>query len=651
MGIDLQEGYDSIGSSIQKNQKYKQLSNDYKRLKKKYGDAFEKNKKETTSRYNEQKKKFDKWKQKQSNQLDELLKIKFLSANDQFGEVLTNLDPNKLEKYKKGGDLQKYLIGKFITALNDLKPKILELLEEEVLNTAGCSDDQVYQPNQDLYINVKSIDFLRMLKIEPTSKIGEITYEEKVLSYPTSPFPMNKELYNRIQNINQPFSVQYTTDYLGKSTQPLFDIAYTELDNNNVPGNYFKVTPKARVSGQKIKEFIKDYYKTVEIIDFKNIFANLMNILTGAISIEKGDGKGDMGDFYKVFLIIQRILGLCFDGTKEIDVSGTAKVSELDNVDDSFFEFTEIDINFIDATVSDILNGVVEFEECENIKLPVDTTAIVSAVNNLVFVPGSNNSNTINNATNITNSLTDNPDWLPLKINIDLSFIKEFPKAVVFALLSPKTMLPLAIVLKSLQQDTLDKIESYIDFFKKFKDFVVNVISKVFGIFVKIIFDLIVQDIKELVQVIVLDIKNEKVRKTLAIILALTQIILTIAEIVKDVRECKSIIDSLLRLLKLASKGFGSQVPLPLLLATRFLSGFSSTRAYLNVIEEFEKLGIRTGPLPSGAPNKFMAAVKAVIEGVDKEESENGQVQIAVDFLSVTPIGQTIPKVVYGKKI
>ena len=47
MGIDLQEGYDSIGSSIQKNQKYKQLSNDYKRLKKKYGDAFEKNKKET----------------------------------------------------------------------------------------------------------------------------------------------------------------------------------------------------------------------------------------------------------------------------------------------------------------------------------------------------------------------------------------------------------------------------------------------------------------------------------------------------------------------------------------------------------------------------------------------------------------------------
>ena len=34
MGIDLQEGYDAIGSSVQKNQTYKQLSKDYNRLKK-----------------------------------------------------------------------------------------------------------------------------------------------------------------------------------------------------------------------------------------------------------------------------------------------------------------------------------------------------------------------------------------------------------------------------------------------------------------------------------------------------------------------------------------------------------------------------------------------------------------------------------------
>jgi len=652
MGIDIDEGYKSIGDSIQKNQTYKKLSKDYKKLKKKTGDSFEKKKSKITKRLDSSKTKFNKWQKKQNSQLDELLKIKFLSANDLFNEELNKLDPNKLEKYKKGGDVKKYIIGKFITALNELKPKILELLQQEILKTAGCSDDQVYQPNQDLFLNVKSIDFLGMLKIDPTSDIGKITYEGKNLSFPAFPFSMNKELYNRIQNINQDFSVQYSSNYQGKSLQDLFDISYTELNTNtNETGNYFKVVPKQRATGQKIKEFIKDYYQSIEIIDFKNIFANLMNLLTGAISIEKGDGKEDLGEFYKVFIIIQRMLGLCFDGTKEIDVSGTAKVSENDNVDDSFFEFTDLDILFIDQSVSDTLNGVVEFEECENVKLPVDTSAIVNAINNLVFVPGTSNNNTIENATNITGALTQNPDWLPLKINIDDSLIKEFPKAVLLALLSPKVLLPLAIVLLALGNETLNLINSFVDFFKKFKDFAINIVTKIYGIFTKIIFDLVVQDIKQLISTITLDISVEKRKKTVSVIFALTQILLKVVDIVKDIRECKSVIDNLLKLLKLASKGFGNQIPLPLLLATRFLSGFSSTRAYLNIIEEFEKLGIPTGDLPDGSPNEYMIAIKAIIDGIDKEESDNGQVQIAIDPLSITPIGTTLPSVAFGKKL
>ncbi len=652
MGIDIDEGYKAIGGSIQKNQTYKKLTKDYKKLKKKTGDSFEKKKSKITKRLDNSKTKFNKWQKKQNSQLDELLKIKFLSANDLFNEELNKLDPNKLEKYKKGGDVKKYIIGKFITALNELKPKILELLQQEILKTAGCSDDQVYQPNQDLFINVKSIDFLGTLKVDPTSDIGKITYEEKDVSFPSFPFSMNKELYNRIQNINQEFSIQYSSNYQGKSLQDLFDISYTELNTNtNETGNYFKVVPKQRVTGQKIKEFIKDYYQSIEIIDFKNIFANLMNLLTGAISIEKGDGKEDLGEFYKVFIIIQRMLGLCFDGTKEIDVSGTAKVSENDNVDDSFFEFTDLDILFIDQSVSDTLNGVVEFEECENVKLPVDTSAIVNAINNLVFVPGTSNNNTIENATNITGALTQNPDWLPLKINIDDSLIKEFPKAVLLALLSPKVLLPLAIVLLALGNETLNLINSFVDFFKKFKDFAINVVTKIYGIFTKIIFDLVVQDIKQLISTITLDISVEKRKKTVSVIFALTQLLLKVVDIVNDIRECKSVIDNLLKLLKLASKGFGNQVPLPLLLATRFLSGFSSTRAYLNIIEEFEKLGIPTGDLPDGSPNKYLLGIKAIIDGIDKEESENGQVQIAIDPLSITPIGTTLPSVAFGKKL
>jgi hypothetical protein len=110
-------------------------------------------------------------------------------------------------------------------------------------------------------------------------------------------------------------------------------------------------------------------------------------------------------------------------------------------------------------------------------------------------------------------------------------------------------------------------------------------------------------------------------------------------------------VDTYENLLKLLSRSFGDNIPLPLLLASRFLDGYSPTRANINIIGELEKLGIPTGPMPDGSPNKFMLAIKAIVDGVDKEETQNGKVQVACDGFSVTPIGVTIPGFCYGKKL
>ena len=52
--------------------------------------------------------------------------------------------------------------------------------------------------------------------------------------------------------------------------------------------------------------------------------------------------------FTKIMIIMKRIFGLCFDETQEIDVSGISKLSQSDNIDDSFFEFDEMDLKYID---------------------------------------------------------------------------------------------------------------------------------------------------------------------------------------------------------------------------------------------------------------------------------------------------------------
>ena len=636
MALDVNEGFKSVSNKITTNKKYKKIKDDVDKLKKRAGNTFEQAKDKISSPLSSASNNKKRYQKNIRTQLDKLLELKFLSTGS-------------------GSNTKNYLKRIFTKAIQELLPKIQEILNQEIIKAIGCSQDQEYLP-QTFYIRVKSIDLLNLLKDDPTSDTGKVLYESSDILFGQYPFPMNKELYDLIQNINQPYSTQAGSSYKGKSGQELFDITYVEsyvdpLTLQTIQGSFFKIDLKNRASSiNKISEFLKDYYTTITIIEYKNFFASLFNQLCGAVSIQRGDGKLELGDFQKVLIIIQRILGLCFDDTKEIDVSGTAKLSELDSIDESFFEFTEIDLRFIDQTVSDIKLGVVEFEECDNVKLPVNSGDILDAINNLNFIPDSNQNNAIDDAANLTDVLTDNPGWFPLEINVDLSFLKEFPKALVLTVLSPKVLLPLFIMLKSLGDDVDNKINSFLDFVKNFKSLVINLASKISALFIEILVDLIRKDIKNLIRSIISDIKNEKLRLRLEIIRSLTEVTLSLINLIKDFRKCKSVIDELLGLLKLANKGFGNDIPLPLLFSAELLDGYSSTRAFLNIIDEFEQLGLPTGPMPDGSPNLMLASIKAMLDGMDKEEAQNGSYVMATKPLSVLPIGQTLPLKIYGKK-
>jgi len=632
MALDINEAYKFAKKKITSTEKYKDIKKDSDDLKKEYGSSLEIAKKEVSSQLSkvaESGKKFEKFIAKEKTNFDNLFDL----------TKIISIDPNK------SGDTKsvKYIKKIFVTAINELKPQIKGIVNELGVNAIGCSQDQEFVGDQSIYLRVKSFDLMGFLKVEPTSSVGKISYEKASVQYNVFPFSFNKCLYDRMQNINQPYSVPATLNYLGTSGQELFDITYVEsyIDPvvGPIQGNFYKIDLKNRDSN-KVVEFLEDYYSTIDIIDYKNIFKNLVNQLTGAISIKQGEGDSSLKDMSKILLVIKRILGLCFDSTTEIDVSGVSKVPELGNVNKSFFEFSEIDLRTIDQTISNIKLGVVEFEDCENVKLPVDSESIIDAVSNLNYVEDTNNNNTINDAANITEVITNK--FFPLKINLDENFIKELPKALAMAILSPKVVLPIMIMSKSLGQTIADEINSFLDFAKKSSTYFVQLVSKIAALFTKIVFDIIKKDIKKLIASIISDIKNEKTKKRTEMILSLTAIIMSIAKTVKDFRECKSIINDLLGLLS-QIQSFTQQLPLPLLLASKLRKGFSKTNAFLNVISEFEQLGLPTGPMPDGSPNLMLIAMKSVIDGMDKEITENGRVDVGIGPLSVTPAFLTVP--------
>lgn len=637
MALDINDGYGFIKKKVETTQKYAQVSSDIEDLKKRSGDSLELADKSISEQLSSLKTKTDKFQKGSENvksQFDQLLDLSKLISSD--------------NSTKGNSKTTKYLKKIFVKSLQELTTQLPNILNDLGTKAIGCSEDQTYSPNQSIYIKLKSIDFMGLLKDDPQSVIGKVTYEKNDIQYNIFPFSMNRELYNRTQNINQPYSVPSGSDYLGASTQNLFDITYVEsyVDSNlqTITGNFFKVDLKPR-QNNLVTEFLKDYYETINIVDYKNIFAHLLDQLTGAISIEKGYGDADLTDINKVLLIFQRLLGLCFDSNKEIDVSGIAKVSENDNIDESFFEFDEIDLRIIDQKISDIKLGVVEFEECQSVKLNVDTLSILNSINNLNFIDGSNNNNQINDASNLTDVVTNG--FFPLSINIDFNYLRQFPKAISMAILSPKVVLPIMVLSKSVGVDAADQVNSFVDFVKKFKTFVSELVTKVTEIFVKILFDIIKKDIKALISKVINNVAKEKTKKYTDMILSLTALLVQIGNIIKDFRECKSIINQLQSLLNNIQTRTSS-LPLPLLLASKLRKGYSKTGAFLRVIKEFEDLGLPTGPMPDGSPNLMLIAAKAIINGIDDEMTENGRVDIAIPPLSITPAFITVPNVGTG---
>jgi len=640
MGFDIENDYKNAKNTINALKTFTEANSSYKKITEDKGDGAEDAIKNTKEQLNNAKKNVKRWAKKIKNTLDNLLDINNILAG-------------------KGNNSLRYIKNTFVKVLKFIEPILQEILLEEAINAVGCDLDQTYD-ERDIYIKVSSLDITGLLKLDPLTDPGNCLYEKKEIDVQTPKFSMNRELYNRIQNTN-PFSQEYGGRfYKGASGQDLFDIQFVQTNNFGVTGPWYKITLKNRIDGpNRIKQFLIDYYQSISIIDFSTIIANIMNALSGCISISAKLGLNQNEEQTKFSLFIQRILGLCFDNVTEIDVSGNAKVGEQDGIDESFYEFDELDLIQIQETVNNILNGVTELEECNNIKLNVNTESLINGLKQLREVP---DDDLVDETNKITDAFANNQEANgfgfqgDLKITIDLNFIKKIAEGLVVSLLSPKILLPIFVMVESLGQLVTSSINSIMQFAKNFGKFLQNLISRIGAIFVKKLFEIISKDIKQLLQSIIKDLAKEKSNILLTIILKLIQVSIVIAEFVRDWRRCKSVIDEILWLLKIATSGikipgFEGKIPFPLLLFSQFLDGKSATREFIGSIEEMQRLGIPTGAMPDGSPNLDMLKMFGQLKASQNENAENGVTEISLPLIPVSPTRTTGLLKIYGKSL
>ena len=531
----------------------------------------------------------------------------------------------------------------------ETKSRITELWIQETIKAVGCSEEQTYQ-NNDVYIRVESIDLFQTLKDSPNESPSNLRYEKLNTANGTIPFSMNRELYERTQNAGVALA-----NYIGASSNAIMDIAYVTQDNFGNNGNFYKVTLKNRPDQiNRVTEFLYDYYMSIDLLNIDELISNIIEYLMGAISFNLNVGQTQLGEMKKLQVILQRILGLCFDNQKEIDVSGIAKLSVNEQLDDSFFQMSSIDLRNIENDVENIIKGVVEFTDCDNVKLPMkdqETIAFLQDIRDNFNTDGEK----LEQLSKFGTEIGDNEDWqftLPninFQLAIQQDMLKVIPQAIMATLLSPKNLLGMFVIFKALGNVFVDQIQDISEFINKMKSFLVEVMSKVGAIFVEELFNAIKNNIDSIVLALLNDIRKESQESTVRIISSILSTAIILTGLIQDWRRCKSVIDELLALLQLAVGRLNLNLPLFALALAGSLPGVSETRMFANVIEEMEKSGLPTDDLPDGSPNLMLQSILSQIKGGKKEQDENGVTEVYIPPLTMTPAGVTLPSRGVGK--
>ena len=654
---DLTSDFDNAKSQIASIKSYKDISAGTKELKKSAGNSFSQSTANLNSSLDKISNQQKRYLRDQPTSFDQLLQL----INITSGSGLSST---------------KFLKKKLLEVVVKIEPQIQKLITEEALKALGCSQEQTFKGydktnlklnpittlpvGEGIYVPVQSLDLANLLKSPVDSKVGKISFEKndpnvisgfyKPYSGPL-PFPMNKTLNLRMEdsNLTRSYEQEFGKNYQGTSGLDLFDFVYTPTNQYGVNQPCYRValidkpantlTISGTTPGQKINkvgEFLNDYYSTIRLVDKVDFVAILLNIISGVISIQSNLSAQEIEKGSQFSLIIQRILGLCFDSRREIDVSGVSKVAELDGVDDSFFELTEVDLRNIEIRISNIQNGVMEFEGCDNVKLPVDYDTLI---NELIKFRDTVDDQTpeqqVQSISNILDTLYQNPEWqafLPTNFNLEVAvnkeIIKQIPLAVASAVLSPKVLFPIFTLLQVVEgqaKNTYNQavtsgntfiqsgnttlggvnniINNGVDFLKVFKSFNIQLISKIGAIFLKALYDILKRDILLLISSVISDISKSQRLKKYTIILRLISLLLLLAQLIDDYRRCKSLIANILLLLKTIFGRPNGKTPLPLLFLTQFLPGTSPERSTINTIELLQSVGIPTGTLPDGSPN------------------------------------------------
>lgn len=343
-----------------------------------------------------------------------------------------------LIKVLKGAEsLLKTVIDVIVNKSEDLDNKIKNALKLALKNVINCSIDPsipdflknpVIDPFSDgVKLRLNDFDFSKILKINPTSDLGNQIYGDRFNGLNSTDF--NTFLYSTIQEEGS------LKNWGGQtSNNDILSIVFDSITSDDT--NIIKVYTSEQYSNKKITDLNNDYIDSINIIDPKLLIATIIENLFGTISSTNNKTSEELLTEAKIEQLIDKFLNLEDD-----------KV-----IDDSFFVFSNEEINELQNISLNKSQGILKLQTCGNVSTSINTNTVnnvileYEATSELVdkrIVLERGIDSIANEASNVDG--ISEKDKYNIKLNIIERIIKVLSLIISRTLLSPKILIILMV--------------------------------------------------------------------------------------------------------------------------------------------------------------------------------------------------------------
>lgn len=597
--------------------------------------------------------------------------IKTLSENktDEFNQFTKNLDSSFDEKLNQFGsnigafadknkkklpnvsnlfdtlsnDLQKVLkidpkngesVLRRITreSVNDTTKEIKNVVVDNLKKVLFANDTNfgcgisTPMPTDQITIKPEEFDFFGVLKINPSTNLGGILYEDNKYA---DKLKFNKDLYSTFDS-NAPYT------FVSAGGNDLFSITWSSNNQHYVVsgltgGNIGALTT--------VDQFISQYYETIEFPKPSDIIKGTINMML------HGDGSQphEMDvSFNEINRLLNKIMSVCGTPRKddELQENPINQFNEDDIDPEFFFDFDSVEgIDLDDESLR--YKRVMRFKDCNNLEVPVNSAHI----NDFVYLANKKGhvealNATLNKVAKDASLASDGSIHINnIHISLNSFCISSLVKAMLGSVFSPKLMLPFAILWKLLKAATSQTVTGVKKLFKYFSKVIFGILQDIFYKFITIFWKKVKPELINMIIDFVPRIFKNAKKKYIRIIKSLIRL-LALAIPFIDIKNCNELYEQMLKLLGLLNVGVKTKINGFLLQAAQLGNGYSEDRALINMADYCKRVGIEVGE-KYGKKTNVLDFLNAAFKGHNEEFDENHYVETSLSFgtIPVAPGG------------